>query len=88
MELSVHCVGQHAGVRYGASYRVLPISTLRTPRGAHVIAEILWDSEHPNPSLEARAENWNAARRKAIDDLASDIARHLSAILGEEGPTV
>lgn len=81
MELSVERIGKHTGVRYGASHRVLPTATLRTARGARVIAEILWDSEHPKPNLEEAAEDWNAARRRAIGVLALDIALRSTAIL-------
>ncbi len=84
MKLSVERIAKHTGVRYGASYRVLPTAILRTPRGAQVIAEILWDGQHPKSNLEEPAEDWNAARRRAINDLAMDITRRLTAILDDD----
>jgi len=84
MELSVEPIGKHTGVRYGGSHRVLPTATLRTPRGAHVVAQILWDSEHPNPYVEEAAEDWNAARCRAIGILALDIALRLPPILDDD----
>lgn len=81
----VERIGQHAGVRYGASYRVLPIAILSTPRGAHVIAEILWDSEHRASSLARSADDGGEARRRAVADLKKDIAQRLWKIVGQDG---
>jgi hypothetical protein len=78
IELSVQRVGEHATLRYGSILRVLPIAPLKTGRGAHFVAETLWDAAHPRPDIEQCVQAWNEARPVAVVDLVKDIAERVA----------